>query len=60
MKHEQTDMQIEISSEGEYRRALTLMDDLLDVYTKQRVLIEVLSRSIQRWEDDVFVLRSVN
>ena len=39
---------IYINSETEYERAQALLDDLLDVYSNQRVLIEVLSRSIQK------------
>ena len=48
---------IYINSETEYERAQALLDDLLDVYSNQRVLIEVLSRSIQKWEDDIRLVK---
>ena len=48
---------IYINSETEYERAQALLDDLLDVYSNQRVLIEVLSRSIQKWEDGSQLIR---
>jgi len=45
-------LQFEISNQKEYERAQKLMDDLLDVYSNQRTLIKMLSRSMQRWERD--------
>lgn len=48
---------IYINSESEYERAQALLDDLLDMYSNQRVLIEVLSRSIQKWEDGSQLIR---
>jgi len=50
-------LQIEISNKEEYERAQKLMDDLLDIYSCQRELIERLSRSIKRWEKDYPELR---
>jgi HTH-type transcriptional regulator/antitoxin HigA len=41
----------EIHSDEEYQQALTLMDDLIEDYDKQRPLIEILSNSIERWEN---------
>ena len=48
---------IYINSESEYERAQALLDDLLDMYSNQRVHIEVLSRSIQKWEDGSQLIR---
>ena len=41
---------IEISDEKEYDKALLLMDELIDDYDNQLVLIELLSKSIEQWE----------
>lgn len=41
----------EIHSDAEYQQALALMDELIDDYDKQRPLIEILSNSIERWEN---------
>ncbi|MBV1884041.1 MAG: helix-turn-helix domain-containing protein [Pseudomonadales bacterium] len=41
-----------INDEHEYDVALTLMDDLVDEYDKYRPLIEVLSLSIEKWENE--------
>jgi len=43
-------LQFEIANQKEYERAQKLMDELLDVYSNQRTLIKMLSRSMQRWE----------
>ena len=48
---EQASFLVEISSNDEYEQALALMDDLIDDYDNQKVLIELLSKSIERWED---------
>ena len=42
---------VEIANEDEYEQALVLMDELIDDYDNQRVLIELLSKSIERWEE---------
>jgi HTH-type transcriptional regulator / antitoxin HigA len=46
-----------ISDEDDYAQALALMDELVESYDEYRPLIEVLSSSIERWEDsaDEFV-----
>ena len=48
---EQASFLVESSSNDEYEQALALMDDLIDDYDNQRVLIELLTKSIERWED---------
>lgn len=42
---------VHINSHGEYEEALAMMDALIDDYDDNRALIEVLSISIERWED---------
>lgn len=42
---------IEIKNDDEYQQALLLMAELIEDYDKQRPLIEILSASIERWED---------
>jgi HTH-type transcriptional regulator/antitoxin HigA len=42
---------IEIKTNKEYQNALALMDELIEDYDKQRPLIEILSASIERWEN---------
>ena len=46
-----------IRDEDDYAQALTLMDELIESYDEYRPLIEVLSSSIERWEEsaDEFV-----
>ena len=41
-----------IKSEAEYHQALALMDELIEEYDMYKPLIEVLSVSIERWEDE--------
>ncbi len=41
----------DIQTDAEYQNALALMDDLIEDYDKQRPLIEILSASIERWEN---------
>ena len=41
---------IEIRNDEDYQQALTLMDNLIEEYDKQRPLIEILSNTIERWE----------
>jgi HTH-type transcriptional regulator/antitoxin HigA len=48
---EQASFVVEIISDDEYEQALVLMDELVDDYDNQIVLIELLSGSIGRWED---------
>ena len=40
-----------IETQDDYERALELMDQLVDDYDANRLLIEVLAVSIERWED---------
>ena len=40
-----------IENESEYETALTLMEELIEDYDYNRPLIDILSRSIERWED---------
>ncbi len=40
-----------IETQDDYERALELMDQLVDDYNANRLLIEVLAVSIERWED---------
>ncbi len=42
---------IEISDDKEYEKALGLMDELIDDYDNHLVLIELLSKSIEQWEN---------
>ena len=41
----------DIQTCAEYQNALALMDELIEDYDKQRPLIEILSASIERWEN---------
>ena len=41
-----------IKDEAEYHQALELMDELIEEYDMYKPLIEVLSVSIERWEDE--------
>ena len=43
---------VEIANQDEYEQALALMDELIDDYDNQQVLIELLSNSIERWEEN--------
>ncbi|KAA1176075.1 transcriptional regulator [Marinobacter salinexigens] len=40
-----------IEDQNDYERALELMDQLVDDYDANKLLIEILSVSIERWED---------
>lgn len=48
---EQASFVVEITTEEEYEKALSLMDELIDDYDHHLVLIELLSASIERWEN---------
>lgn len=41
-----------IANESEYHQALELMEELIEEYDLYKPLIEVLSVSIERWEDN--------
>ena len=40
-----------IETQNDYKRALALMDQLVDDYEANKPLIEILAVSIERWED---------
>lgn len=42
----------QIKSQADYDQALALMDALVDDYNNNKSLIELLSVSIERWEDE--------
>jgi len=42
---------VEISNDNEYEKALALMDELIEDYDNQLLLIELLSKSINQWEN---------
>lgn len=48
---EQASFVVEITSDDEYEQALALINELIDDYDNNIVLIELLSTSISRWED---------
>ena len=50
----------EICNIADYEDALALMDELIDDYENNRPLIELLSNSIQRWEDRSEVFSEFN
>ena len=41
----------QIDNEDDYTEALALMDDLIDDYDDNKPLIDILSLSIEKWED---------
>jgi len=49
---DQASFVVEITDDGEYEQALALMDELIDDYDSHLVLIELLSQSIDRWENE--------
>ena len=49
---DQASFVVEITDDDEYEQALALMDELIDDYDNHLVLIELLSQSIDRWEND--------
>ncbi|MFT6915580.1 MAG: HTH-type transcriptional regulator/antitoxin HigA [Motiliproteus sp.] len=49
-----------INSEFEYDQALELMDELIEDYDKYLPLIEVLSVSIENWEDEAEAFTEFN
>lgn len=49
-----------ISNESEYDQALELMDELIEDYDKYLPLIEVLSVSIEKWEDEAEAFTDFN
>jgi HTH-type transcriptional regulator/antitoxin HigA len=49
-----------IETQEDYERALELMDQLVDDYEANRLLIEILSGSIERWEDQTTEFSDLN
>lgn len=41
----------QIDSQNDYEQALVLMDEMIDDYDENKSLIDILSVSIERWED---------
>jgi len=48
---DQASFLVDIADEKEYDEAMALMDELIEDYDNQLVLIELLSKSIERWEN---------
>jgi HTH-type transcriptional regulator/antitoxin HigA len=46
-----------IKTQDDYQQALEMMDQLVDDYAANKLLIEVLAASIERWEDQAGVFR---
>lgn len=42
---------VHVNNQSDYEKALATMDELMEDYNANRALIEVLSSSIERWED---------
>ena len=42
---------MEINTQADYERALAMMDQLIDDYEANKSLIDTLSLSIERWEN---------
>jgi len=49
---DQASFVVEITNDDEYEQALALMDEVIEDYDNHPVLIELLSISIERWEND--------
>ena len=49
-----------IHNEAEYEQALALMDELVEEYDKYLPLIEALSASIEKWEDQAAYFSEFN
>lgn len=49
-----------ISNQREYEEALKVMDALIDDYDNNKALIEILSVSIERWENSADEFKSFN
>lgn len=50
----------QIDSETEYHNALAMMEILIDDYENHRVLIEILAKSIEEWEENAEEFASFN
>ncbi|MDF1761559.1 MAG: transcriptional regulator [Coxiellaceae bacterium] len=49
-----------IRTKNDYQQALSLMDDLIEDYDNNKLLIEVLSVSIERWENKANEFQAFN
>jgi HTH-type transcriptional regulator/antitoxin HigA len=49
-----------IETQNDYEQALELMDQLVDDYDANRLLIEILAVSIERWEDQAAEFSNFN
>lgn len=49
-----------INNDQEYETALALMDELIEDYNYHKPLIEILSKSIERWENTAKQFRTFN
>lgn len=49
-----------IKNDAEHRLALTLMEELIEDYDYNRLLIEILSPSIERWENESKLFHQFN
>src|SRR3989338_793924 len=49
-----------INNEAEHKLALALMEELIEDYDYNRLLIEILSVSIERWENESKAFRQFN
>ena len=50
--NDQASFVVEITNDTEYEQALALLDEAIDDYDNNPVLIELLSGSINRWENN--------
>ena len=57
---DQASFVVEITNGEQYDEALALMDELIDDYDNQLVLIELLSKSIDRWESSSSTFTAFN
>ena len=51
---------VHIKNEEEYERALSLMDELIEEYALYKPLIDILSSSIEEWENSVIEFSKFN
>ncbi len=49
---DQASFVVEIANNDEYEQALALMDEVIEDYDNHPVLVELLSVSIERWENE--------
>ncbi|MGL4446335.1 MAG: helix-turn-helix domain-containing protein [Aeromonas sp.] len=49
-----------INNQNDYEQALELMDELVDDYAANKQLVELLSSSIERWENEASEFASFN